>query len=137
MTASENVELVRRAFEAAARRPEPDIETLVRLFADDHLLTTDWGTGDNTTYRGLEGFRQAMEDIAESWDDCNDVDEVVDAGDGMVVAVVNASARGACERDAGEPPGGGAGPASGRPDRQHALPRHAGAAFAAAGIERA
>ena len=126
MTASENVELVRRAFEAAARRPEPDVEALVRLFADDHLLTTDWGTGDNTTYRGLEGFRQAMEDIAESW------------------TTRQRRRRGRrrrgrhggrrrqrerprpCERDAGEPPGGGAGPASGRPDRQHALPRHAG-----------
>jgi ketosteroid isomerase-like protein len=92
---SDNPGLVRRAFEAAMRRPDPDLETLAQLFADDHVLTTDWGAGDNTTYRGLEGFRQAIEDLAESWDDFrNDVEEVVDAGDGVVVAVVSASGRG-------------------------------------------
>lgn len=138
MTASENVELLRRAFEAAARRPEPDVETLALLFADDHLLTTDWGTGDNTTYRGLEGFRQAMEDIAESWDDFrNDVDEVVDAGDGMVVAVVNASARG---HASGTPVSRQVGVLVQLRDGQIVSTRYhvtPGAAFAAAGIERA
>jgi ketosteroid isomerase-like protein len=95
VSGSDNAELVRRAFEAAGRRPEPDIETLVELFAVDHELTTDWGTGDNTTYRGLEGFRRAMADIAESWDDFrNEPEEIVDAGDGVVVIVVRASARG-------------------------------------------
>jgi ketosteroid isomerase-like protein len=95
VSSRENAELVHRAYEAAGRRPEPDVETLLRLYAPDHVLTTDWGTGDQRTYRGLEGFRQALEDTAEAWDDFrNDVEEVVDAGDDVVVAMLRASGRG-------------------------------------------
>jgi ketosteroid isomerase-like protein len=59
------------------------------------VLITDWGTGDRREYRGLEGFRQALEDTAETWDDFrNEVEEVMDAGGGAVVVVLRASGRG-------------------------------------------
>lgn len=91
----ENVEIVRRAYEAVGQMAAPDVETAMRLYAPDHLLTTNWGTGETRTYRGLEGYRQAMEDAAEQWRDfSNEVEELVDAGDDVVVAIVRASGRG-------------------------------------------
>jgi ketosteroid isomerase-like protein len=39
----DNVEIVRRAFEAASRKPEPDLETLSELAHPDAEMTTDYG----------------------------------------------------------------------------------------------
>jgi len=101
------VETVRRAFEAAWRRPSPDVDALLRLYSPDHVLTTNWGAGDERSYRGLEGFRQAVDDVAELWEGFhNEVEEVVEAGDDVVAAIVRASGRGRAsgtpvERDTG------------------------------------
>jgi ketosteroid isomerase-like protein len=95
VSSQENAEIVRRAYEAAGRTPEPDVDTLMRLFAEDHVLTTNWGTGDQTSYRGLEGFRQAVADNAELWEDFrNEIEEVLHSDDELVVASVLASGRG-------------------------------------------
>ena len=91
---SEDAEIVRRGDEAAGGA-EPDVETLLRVYAPDHVLIENWGMGDQRSYRGREGFRQALEDNAELFDDFrNEVEEIVDAGDGVVVVIIRASGRG-------------------------------------------
>ena len=93
--AEDNVELVRRAYLAANRKPVPDIETLTELFAIDHLLSTDWGAGDGEEYRGMEGFQRVMAENAELWEDfSNEVEHAVDAGDERVAVVIRARGRG-------------------------------------------
>ena len=58
----ENVEIVRRAFEAATAKP-PDVESLNGLYSPDHELTTDWGAAEAERYLGLAGFREALADM--------------------------------------------------------------------------
>jgi ketosteroid isomerase-like protein len=89
--AAEDVDVVRRAYAALGRRPEPDLETVLRLYAADHVLVTEWGMGDSRRYRGLAGFRQAEADIAELFEDFrNEVEELFDVGEGVVVAIIRA-----------------------------------------------
>ena len=61
--AQENVEIVRRAFEAATRRPEPDLDTLTELTHPDAEMTTDYGAMGGDSFIGVEGFRQALKEL--------------------------------------------------------------------------
>jgi ketosteroid isomerase-like protein len=91
---AENVEVVRRAFEAATRQPEPDAETLRELCHDDHILTTDWGA-EGGTHAGLKGFRQAITMVGETFAEWQqEVDELVDVDDETVVVLGRLLARG-------------------------------------------
>ena len=91
---SANAEIVRRAY-AAAGGSEPDVDTLVELYAPDHVLTTEWGIGERKRYRGLDGYLEARAETGELLGDFrNELEDVVDAGDEVVVAVVRASGRG-------------------------------------------
>ena len=82
----ENVELVRRSFEAFARG---DFETAFAAH-DPH---TEWQTAmdepDRQTYRGIEGLRRFVSAIGESWTDRFDeamtFKEFIDLGDWVVV----------------------------------------------------
>jgi ketosteroid isomerase-like protein len=83
---SENVELVRRCFEAFARG---DLET----FYAGHDPEIEWTTGadepDPQTYRGAEGMRRFTADTAEAWanrfDGAVQFTEFIDLGDWVVV----------------------------------------------------
>jgi ketosteroid isomerase-like protein len=91
---SDNEDLVRRAFTAATASP-PDVATLLEVYTDDHLLTTDWGAGDGRSYIGFEGYRQALADTDEAIAGLgNEVLDVVDAGEDRVIAVLRSSGRG-------------------------------------------
>jgi ketosteroid isomerase-like protein len=54
----ENVEIARRAVEAATRRPKPDFAAVNALYHPDHELV-GWvaGPDQGQTFRGAEGFR--------------------------------------------------------------------------------
>src|SRR5690242_15026040 len=67
----ENVEIARRAYAAALRRPSPDFETVNTLFDPGHLIVPVATTAEGRPLRGADGFRQYLSDLDEvfrSWE---------------------------------------------------------------------
>src|SRR5688572_1413976 len=67
----ENLEIVRRAYTAALRRPNPDFETASALFDRDHELVAIATTVEGRTLRGADGFREYLSDldgVYRSWE---------------------------------------------------------------------
>ncbi len=65
----ENVEIVRRAFEAVSARP-PDFATMNVLFHPDHELFSRASSFEGGSHRGAQGFREFLgnyKDVFESW----------------------------------------------------------------------
>lgn len=87
-----NAELVRRALDAANQEP-PDVATLVEVYAADHVLITDWGTGDTESYEGLDGYRRAMADnVFENFS--IEPEQIIDADADRIVVVARSRGRG-------------------------------------------
>jgi uncharacterized protein len=91
----ENVELVRRVFEATARR---DAEAVIALYHPE----IEWDTSraelgrmiGGGVFRGYEGARRFLRSYNEAWEQLNyEIEELIDAGD-RVVSIVNNRARG-------------------------------------------
>ncbi len=84
--AQENVEIVRRSFEAFARG---DLDT---AFAA-HAPSTEWRTAadepDQQTYRGIDGLKSLVSSLTEAWegrfDDAMEFEEFIDRGEWVVV----------------------------------------------------
>ena len=90
---AENVEVVRRIYEAAARR---DAETVFSLYdAEVELDNTRLGlAGHRGIRRGHEGLRGVFRDWHDAWENVEyDYDELIDAGE-HVVSVVTRRGRG-------------------------------------------
>src|SRR5215204_3462895 len=64
----ENVEVVRRALEAALRKPKPDFATVNALYDPNHELVTPIRRLEGVTLRGAEGFRTWLRDVSEHWE---------------------------------------------------------------------
>jgi ketosteroid isomerase-like protein len=68
----ENVEIARRACEAAWRRPRPDYDTLNALAHPDHEMFTAQSLVEGGSYRGAQGFREWLaswgETFGEEWE---------------------------------------------------------------------
>jgi ketosteroid isomerase-like protein len=62
----ENVEIARRAWTAASRRPKPDFATINALFHPDHELIS-LVRFRQTSPRGARGFREWLTDIDEAY----------------------------------------------------------------------
>jgi hypothetical protein len=94
---AENVELIR------AMLPSPDTD-IANLFRDDRLFASTVGgleglfhpdvesvpawRGGGTTYSGIDGFREMWIDWLEPWATYHvQVDEMIEAGDSVVVLV--------------------------------------------------
>jgi ketosteroid isomerase-like protein len=91
----ENVEIVRRVYEAVARR---DTETVFALY--DHEVEWDFSRSPfrnvvgTTRYRGHEGLRRWWREWGEAWTNYEDsCDELIDAGR-HVISVVHSEAHG-------------------------------------------
>jgi len=81
----ENVELVRRWFEAGEAR---DYSAFPDLFHPDFVLDLSRNIFNPDTYRGVEGLRLFAERMDEMWEEMEaHPDEIIDAGDWAVVAV--------------------------------------------------
>ena len=65
---NERVELVRRAFEAASRRPKPDFATVNALYHPDHELVTPLSRLEGTTYSGAAGFGKWLRNMNDDWE---------------------------------------------------------------------
>jgi ketosteroid isomerase-like protein len=94
----ENVEIVRRVYDAAARG---DAATVLALYDPDiELDASQLGVagiagGDETVYRGHDGLRRFFRGWHEAWTNIEyDFEELIDAGDEHVIAVVTRHARG-------------------------------------------
>jgi ketosteroid isomerase-like protein len=91
----ENVEIVRRAFEAASRKPEPDLETLSELAHPDAEMTTDYGAMGGDSFLGIEGFRKALTEFGTDWGEWHqELEEILEAGEDGVVVLGHLVARG-------------------------------------------
>ena len=91
----ENVDLVRRVYDAVTRR---DAETVLALYDPD----VEWdmsrhpygGLSDRGVYRGHDGLRRFWREWLEAWENYEDtVHELIDAG-ALVIAIVTTRARG-------------------------------------------
>jgi uncharacterized protein len=82
----ENVEIVRRVYEAAARR---DTASIFALYDPDvELDATRMGVGDLGVYHGHEGLRRLFGEFHEVWGEIKfDYEELIDAGK-QVISVV-------------------------------------------------
>lgn len=91
----ENMDTVRRVYEAASRR---DSEAVLALYAPEveldgtrlHLVGTAAGV-----FQGHEGLRSFFREWNEAWDNVDyQLDDLIDAGDDQVVSVVTRHGRG-------------------------------------------
>jgi ketosteroid isomerase-like protein len=90
----ENVEIVRRAWEASAKNP-PDLAVVNALYHPDHLLHSDFGAVENRTYRGAVGYREAIADMDETWSEWRqEIDDLIDSGGNSVVVIARLVAQG-------------------------------------------
>ncbi len=94
----ENVEIVRRVYEAAARR---DAETVLALYDPEveldpsRLGVAGFAGGVEGIYRGHAGLRSFFHEWHEAWGVIEyDFDELIDAGGEHVISVVTRHARG-------------------------------------------
>ena len=88
----ENVEIVRRVFEATARR---DADAVLALYhpevewdvSKDGAMRQMFGSD---VYRGREGLQRFFHKWHEAWEDMrNEPEELIDAGDDVVVVVTD------------------------------------------------
>ena len=88
----ENVEIVRRVYEATAQRDRDAVLELYDPEAEwdvsrDDPMRQMFGTD---VYRGREGFRRFFRKWYEAWEDIrNEPEELIDAGDDVVVVVTD------------------------------------------------
>jgi ketosteroid isomerase-like protein len=89
----ENVEFLRRGYEALQRGDTETFEALARERLDpDFSFHSHWA---GRVFKGIPGTREWVSDTRETWDDyAQEVEEIVDLG-GDVLVVGRASARGA------------------------------------------
>ena len=94
--AQENVEIVRRVYDAVARR---DTKSVLELYDPDvelHTSRSAWRELDEggEVHRGHEGLRASFRKLYEVWEKWEDnPDELIDAGE-HVVSVVTSRSRG-------------------------------------------
>jgi ketosteroid isomerase-like protein len=88
----EDVDIVRRSLEALN---EGDTEGVLGLMDPDVELVTARAVLEGISYRGHEGFRQFVADMADDWEDYHPSSERFrDLGDGRVLVVGRFHARG-------------------------------------------
>ena len=94
----ENLEVVRRVFEAEARG---DIETLLALYDPDiewdnsRSPVGDFAGTVGRVFRGRDGVQRAFREWYEAWEKVDsEVEELIDAGGEHVVSVFTYRARG-------------------------------------------
>src|SRR6266550_6507645 len=62
----ENVELVRSALQAGAKRPEPDFDTINALYDPDHVFVPATGTLGRTAAKGASGYKAWLEESKQT-----------------------------------------------------------------------
>ena len=92
MTSGEHVKIAREAWKTYGER---GLDAASEYFAEDCVLEDLPELPDRATYHGREGVRERARHFEEVWGDfAMEPVEFIDAGDGVVVAVVVLSGRG-------------------------------------------
>ena len=90
----ENVELLRRSYEAWNRR---DFDSALAIYDTDVVWTFTAearGAAFKSVYRGPDGVRGFWDTFIEPWEDVNiEIEEIRDAGDSVLALVVFSRAR--------------------------------------------
>lgn len=83
----ENVEIVRRAFEALHRKPEPDYETVNALFDPEQEFISRIEVLEGGSRRGLRGYREWLKEVDETidWDSTLEAVREIDGARVLVV----------------------------------------------------
>jgi ketosteroid isomerase-like protein len=85
----QNVEIARRAFEAAFRRPKPDFAAVNALFDPNHELIAQTSEVEGETFRGASGFRRYLASVEEVWDSwAPEIEGVAEVDDDRVLLAV-------------------------------------------------
>jgi ketosteroid isomerase-like protein len=88
----ENVEIVRRSFEAVNRA---DAEAMAALCTDDVEFVSMLSAVEEASYRGKEAWKDYFTDMAETWGDWRAEDaEIFEADDGRLASVFRMVGRG-------------------------------------------
>jgi len=83
----ENVETVRSVYEEWAKG---NFRAGVELYDPQILMVQHQGFPESGSYLGLDGIRRYMGEFLEAWEEVSlSAEEVIDAGDSVVVAVVH------------------------------------------------
>lgn len=91
---AENVEVVRRLYEAIARHDSENVLALYDPYVVCDYSRVGFALTKGGVYFGHEGLRTVYRDWYEAWEDYEEVlEEAIDAGD-RVVSVVTGRARG-------------------------------------------
>ncbi len=90
----ENVEIVRRAFEAGWARPAPDFATVNVLFHPDHeLFSSATSRVEGGSHPGAQGFREilgSLDEAFESWEGSVEQVRSIDKARVLVAALLTA-----------------------------------------------
>jgi ketosteroid isomerase-like protein len=90
--AQENVEIVRLAVDALNRR---DLATLDSLWSEEGELRSRLAASEGRVFRGRQGIRDYYAWLDDAFEDFrSEVEEIIDAGEDRVVALLRFSARG-------------------------------------------
>jgi ketosteroid isomerase-like protein len=88
----ENVEIVRRMFDAANRR---DVHTLEALFSEDFELHSVLAASEGGVFRGRQGIRDYFAEFDAAFAEVHyEIEDVIDTGEDRVVALVKFTTRG-------------------------------------------
>jgi ketosteroid isomerase-like protein len=90
----ENVEIVRRAIEAAIRKPKPDFDTINDLYDADHELISLVSSLDGETYRGGRGYRDYLLNDDETVQSESRLEQVTEIDADRVLVITPARFRG-------------------------------------------
>jgi ketosteroid isomerase-like protein len=90
----ENVEIVRRALTAAYVSQPPDVETLREVVDPDIVFVSNWGV-EEAEHHGVDATLAAAAEMSDVWDSwAQEVEQVLDAGEKGVVALLRLRATG-------------------------------------------
>jgi len=88
----QNVEIVRRGFDALNRR---DLEALDPIFSEEAEFRSVLAASEGRLFRGHQGIRDYFAWFDDAFDEyASDLEEVIDAGEDRVVALFKFTARG-------------------------------------------
>jgi ketosteroid isomerase-like protein len=86
--AAENVEIVRRAIEAAIRRPKPDFATMNELYHADHeYVSVVDAKLEGGSHRGMGGYRDWLVGVEETVQPRSRLEQVREIDEERVLAI--------------------------------------------------
>jgi ketosteroid isomerase-like protein len=89
-----DVEIVRRAFEARYRRPDPDFATVNAIFSPEHEFISRIEALEGGSRRGLRGYREWEKEMAETVDWESTFESAREIDDGRILVVLPTRLRG-------------------------------------------